>query len=108
MCFSPTHRRPNAVAGPTPGPARYQLQGGLVPSWHTTVVLLFAGTITVLPLLGGTTTVVFAGGGGLLLLIQPDNSPIRHRDTNTVLIVAISWTIYVNPILQSRFAGTVV
>jgi len=41
------------------------LQGGLVPSWQTTVVVEF----------GGTTTVVFAGGGGLLLLMQPDKSP---------------------------------
>jgi hypothetical protein len=41
------------------------LQGGLVPSWHTTVV----------ELLGGTTTVVFAGGGGFELLMQPPRNP---------------------------------
>jgi hypothetical protein len=41
------------------------LQGGLLPSWQTTVVVEFAGT----------TTVVLAGGGGLLLLMQPHNSP---------------------------------
>jgi hypothetical protein len=38
------------------------LQGGLVPSWQTTVVPEFCGT---------TTVVFFAGGGGLLLLMQP-------------------------------------
>jgi hypothetical protein len=38
-----------------------------VPSWHITVVLESAGTITV---------VVFAGGG-LLLLMQPDSVGIR-------------------------------
>ena len=42
-----------------------QLQGGRVPSWHTTVVEPFAGT----------TTVVFAGSGGLELLMQPLNMP---------------------------------
>jgi hypothetical protein len=103
MCHT-THRYPSPISGL----ARYQLQGGRVPSWHTTVVLLFAGTTTVLPLLGGTTTVVFAGGDGLLLLIQPDNRPIRHKDTNTVLIVAISWTIYLTPISQTGLATTVV
>jgi hypothetical protein len=41
-----------------------QLQGGFVPSWHTT---------TVEPP-GGTTTVVFAGGGGFELLMQPLSS----------------------------------
>lgn len=40
------------------------MQGGLVPSWHTT---------TVVPEFCGTTTVVFAGGEGLLLLIHPPN-----------------------------------
>jgi hypothetical protein len=44
---------------------RDQLQGGRVPSWHTTVVEPFAGT----------TTVVFAGSGGLELLMQPLNMP---------------------------------
>jgi hypothetical protein len=50
------------------------LQGGCVPSEHTTVE----------PPLGGTTTVVFfSGGGALLLLIQPDNPLARHRDART-------------------------
>jgi Protein of unknown function (DUF2459) len=42
-----------------------QLQGGLVPSWHTTVV----------ESPGGTTTVVLAGAGGLELLMQPLSNP---------------------------------
>jgi hypothetical protein len=47
------------------GDCRTQLQGGLLPSWQTTVV----------PLLGGTTTVVsFAGGDGLLLLMHPEST----------------------------------
>jgi hypothetical protein len=53
-----------------------QLQGGLVPSWQTTVV----------PGDAGTTTVVFSGGGGLLLLMQPLNRPIRLKDTISAFI----------------------
>jgi len=46
------------------------LQGGLVPSWQTTVVPEFCGT----------TTVVFAGGGGLLLLMQPESrDAVRNK-----------------------------
>jgi len=43
--------------------SRYR-QGGCVPSEHTTVVVEFCGT----------TTVVLAGAGGLLLLMQPESS----------------------------------
>jgi hypothetical protein len=47
------------------------LQGGCVPSWQTTVVLLE---------LAGTTTVVFAGGGGLLLLMHPaSKNALKHK-----------------------------
>jgi len=56
------------------------LQGGRVPSWHTTVVEEF----------GGTTTVVLAGGGGLLLLMHPDNSDAASRKLDMIFIRA-SW-----------------
>ena len=54
-----------------------QAQGGLVPSWQTTVVPEFAGT----------TTVVFAGGGGLLLLMQP------ARRTAAAIMLVITFTL---------------
>ncbi len=57
-----------------------QLQGGLVPSWQTTVV----------PDCAGTTTVVFAGSGGLLLLIQPVNRPTIPKETISAFIPVAS------------------
>jgi hypothetical protein len=64
------------------------LQGGLVPSWHTTVVELF----------GGTTTVVFAGGGGFELLMQPLSKPAAMSAaaamtgmTDTFIVLSSAW-----------------
>jgi hypothetical protein len=45
------------------------LQGGFVPSWHTTVVLELSS--------GTTTVVVCEGAGGLLLLMHPVRTGIR-------------------------------
>jgi hypothetical protein len=53
-----------------------QLQGGWVPSWHTTVV----------PFCGTTTVVFFAGGGGLLLLTQP---AMKQAATNALANIFI-------------------
>jgi hypothetical protein len=57
------------------------LQGGRVPSWQTTVVLLE---------LAGTTTVVFAGGGGLLLLMHPASKDALSNKLEMIFIDA-SW-----------------
>jgi len=57
------------------------LQGGRVPSWQTTVVLLE---------LPGTTTVVFAGGGGLLLLMHPASMDALNKQPVMIFIHA-SW-----------------
>jgi shikimate kinase len=57
------------------------LQGGRVPSWQTTVVLLE---------LAGTTTVVFAGGGGLLLLMHPASMDALSNKLEMIFIDA-SW-----------------
>jgi hypothetical protein len=54
------------------------LQGGLVPSWHTTVVVEF----------GGTTTVVLAGGLGLLLLMQPHSIAEAITSADRIFIVS--------------------
>jgi hypothetical protein len=54
----------------------YLQQGGLVPSWHTTVV----------PESRGTTTVVFSGGGGLLLLTQPASMQAAINTLGSVFI----------------------
>ena len=53
-------------------------QGGLVPSWHTTVVPEFCGT----------TTVVFAGGGGLELLMQPASSDAVRNKLEMIFTIA--------------------
>jgi hypothetical protein len=59
------------------------LQGGRVPSWHTTVVEEF----------GGTTTVVLAGGGGLLLLMHPDKSDAVSSKLEMIFMRA-SWLCF--------------
>ena len=75
-----------------------QSQGGLLPSWQTTVV----------PEFGGTTTVVFCGGGGLLLLMHADSSGMTHSETNNAFIAWIL-TGYVTGTLVSRIRlGTAV
>jgi hypothetical protein len=56
-------------------------QGGLVPSWHTTVVPEFCGT----------TTVVFAGGGGLELLMQPASRDAVRNKLEIIFTIA-SWS----------------
>jgi hypothetical protein len=56
-----------------------------VPSWHTTVVVEFAGT----------TTVVFAGGFGLPLLMQPHSIAEATTSADKVFICFLSrvrWT----------------
>jgi hypothetical protein len=55
-------------------------QGGLEPSWHTTVV----------PELGGTTTVVFfCGGGALLLLMHAERLTSMHSEANTIFMILL-------------------
>jgi hypothetical protein len=59
-------------------------QGGLEPSWHTTVV----------PELGGTTTVVFfCGGGALLLLMHAERLTSMHSEANTIFMIVfpVGW-----------------
>jgi hypothetical protein len=65
-------------------------QGGLVPSWQTTVVVLLGGTTTVVfaGALDGTTTVVFAGGFGSLLLMQPESSAAATKKQDAIFIKA--------------------
>ena len=58
-------------------PGWAQLQGGRLPSWHTTVVAE--------P--GGTTTVVFAGGLGLPLLMQPHSIAEATTSADRIFIV---------------------
>jgi len=55
-----------------------QVQGGLVPSVHTTVVRLSGGT---------TTVVCDAGGAGLLLLMQPDSAGTMMNNAATNFIM---------------------
>jgi hypothetical protein len=59
-----------------------QSQGGLRPSWQTTVV----------DDPGGTITVVFAGGFGLPLLMQPHS--IAEATTSADRIFIVSSTVF--------------
>jgi hypothetical protein len=52
-----------------------------VPSEHTTVVVEFSGT----------TTVVFAGAGGLLLLMQPESSIGRATIKLANIFMTFPW-----------------
>ena len=62
-------------------------QGGVEPSWQTTVV----------DDPGGTTTVVFsAGGGGLLLLMQPDSraNATTKLDRTFIMGFLLQWKFF--------------
>lgn len=75
-------------------PSIYQLQGGWLPSWQTTVV--------VEP--GGTTTVVFAGGLGLPLLMQPQSIAEAKTSADRIFIFPPRCSTDTGSVLPTRGA----